>query len=81
MVFNRDTAGEGAWFFDAAEDLSGILGDLERMDPPELDAAGSAMRERIRGRFEWDGIVSRYADLLLRTAGEPVDPAPYAPSP
>jgi glycosyltransferase involved in cell wall biosynthesis len=67
---NRETAGDAALYFDAAEPptLTAQLAHLLAR-PGEVEERRRAAAERARRRFDWERIADAYALLLRRAAG------------
>ncbi len=67
---NRETAGEAAVYFDAAEPRS-LTAALTHLlaHPGEVEARRTAAAQRARRKFDWEQIAAAYALLLERAAG------------
>jgi glycosyltransferase involved in cell wall biosynthesis len=65
--FTRWVAGEGARYFRSPEDIDRIVDSLN-MDPSQLIAMESASRQRHRGAFTQEKVLTAYEELLLRFA-------------
>lgn len=75
--FNRWVAGEGAKYFQSAEDIDRILTSLAA-DPAQLIAMEEASRHRFRDAFTQDKILTAYEELLAQFA--PVPQVVFAPA-
>ena len=63
--FNRWVAGEGARYFNSADDLSAILDEV-LADPTQLAQMRSASLARFDSGLTWDRILIQYQELLER---------------
>jgi glycosyltransferase involved in cell wall biosynthesis len=63
--YNRWVVGEGARYFQTADDVSRHL-DALLVDPATLDAMSSASLQRYEAEFTWDHVAGQYESLLLQ---------------
>ena len=66
---NRETAGDAAVYFDAADpaSLRGAIAELEAR-PGRIEELRRAAAERAGARFSWEQVADRYAEILERIA-------------
>ena len=69
-VFNREVAGDLAWYFRTEEDVPPILESIEALPFPTRQERKQAAMERVRKLYHWNDIAERYARLLHETAAQ-----------
>ena len=62
---NREVAGDVAWYFADASDLSKLLERVAELDRDELDQLRDATRTAARQRYSWDAVSASYERLLF----------------
>lgn len=65
--FNREVLDDEGWFFTSADDVAGLLVDVEAA-PAIVSGRAERGRERAARRFAWDDVAAAYEDLALRLA-------------
>jgi glycosyltransferase involved in cell wall biosynthesis len=63
-VFNREVAGDAAFYFNDARDIPGILENISALDPSKRRLLGLAAQERIRSTYNWERVTDQYYELL-----------------
>lgn len=71
-VFNREVAGEAAFYFKDAEDVPAMLDAIEGLNGEEKLTRRRQVKERIRSRYNWDLVADQYHALLQDLAADDV---------
>jgi glycosyltransferase involved in cell wall biosynthesis len=73
-VFNRETAGNAAFYFRQPSDISLFLTAVATASSASIELRKNRAQQRIRMRYTWDGIVDQYErelEKLPQTAPQP----------
>ncbi len=62
---NREVAGDVAWYFADADELTKLLERVEVLEPEELDDLRARTRAAARARYSWDAVAQAYDRLLF----------------
>lgn len=62
---NREVAGDVAWYFAEAADLSKLLERVAELDPAELAGLRERTRASAERRYSWDAVSASYERLLF----------------
>jgi glycosyltransferase involved in cell wall biosynthesis len=63
-VFNREVAGDAAYYFDEKDDVCSMVALVDAMPVSDRAAWADRSRQRIRDHYTWDRITRCYVDLL-----------------
>jgi glycosyltransferase involved in cell wall biosynthesis len=66
-VFNREVLGTAGTYFRSSVELAAVLSEFEVLSADQLATFRIAAKERILNRYDWNGIVSQYFDLITST--------------
>lgn len=62
--FNREVAGEKAFYFEKQEQIPAIVDKVENDQTLDLESYRQAARNRIKERYTWEIITKKYIDLI-----------------
>ena len=62
---NREVAGDVAWYFAEAAELSKLLERVAELDPAELAGLRELTRGSAERRYSWDAVSDSYERLLF----------------
>lgn len=70
VSFNREVGGSCAWYWSKeVGSLRGLIDQADQAPPETVEYMGRMAKERIRGHYSWDYIVSEYERLFGRYSG------------
>jgi len=70
-VFNREVAAEAGIYFRAAEDIPGLVREVESVDGRRRSQWADRARKRIINYYNWDAVTKKYFDLLQSDSTAP----------
>lgn len=62
--FNREVAGDAAFYFKGPEDIPGLIDSLTVLDAEQKRMKRRVFQDRVRTRYNWDVVADQYARLL-----------------
>lgn len=63
-LFNKEVAGDFAFFFDTGKEIPDIIGKIEQLTESEREKLSRIARRTIANRYSWEMIVESYLSLL-----------------
>lgn len=68
--FNRETLADCGLFFTSVADLTALIQQVEEESAESLNRQRDGCLERAERVYSWDGIISRYCELIADVAGK-----------
>lgn len=66
VSFNREVGQEGAFYWNKEKgNLSGLLTEVEKLAPEEIEEKGKLAEKRIAEDYQWGNIVKKYEKIFL----------------
>ena len=66
-IFNREVAGDAAWYFRQETDLAKLIRELECSPPETADRMKRMAQQRVQQQYNWAAVTEAYLALLNRT--------------
>jgi glycosyltransferase involved in cell wall biosynthesis len=63
-AFNREVAGNAAFYFNNAGDIPGVVDALAALDDEKRHRLSRDVQDRIRSHYDWERVADQYYALL-----------------